>query len=79
VQAGMTRFRPILLTTVTTILGSMTIVSDPVWAGLAFAIILGLGVSSILTLVVFPALFLILRGSSWEVDAQAGETNQISE
>ncbi|MCR9143749.1 MAG: efflux RND transporter permease subunit [bacterium] len=66
VQAGTTRFRPILLTTVTTILGSMTIVGDPVWAGLAFAIILGLGVSSVLTLLVFPALFLIVRGSSWE-------------
>ncbi len=66
VQAGTTRFRPILLTTVTTILGSMTIVGDPVWAGLAFAIILGLGVSSVLTLLIFPALFLIVRGNSWD-------------
>lgn len=67
IEAGMTRFRPILLTTVTTILGSMTIVGDPVWAGLAFAIILGLGVSSLLTLVVFPALFFIIKGNAWEI------------
>jgi len=34
VEAGATRFRPIMLTTVTTMLGSLTIASDPVWAGL---------------------------------------------
>ena len=66
VEAGTTRFLPILLTTITTILGSTTIVGDPVWSGLAFAIILGLGVSSVLTLVVFPALFFIIKGHEWE-------------
>ncbi len=65
VEAGTTRFRPILLTTVTTILGSTTIAGDPVWAGLAYAIIFGLGVSSLLTLIVFPVLFLMIKGRDW--------------
>lgn len=65
VEAGSTRFRPIMLTTVTTMLGSLTIASDPVWAGLAFAIFFGLALSSILTLIVFPVLYYILKGRSW--------------
>lgn len=65
IKAGSTRFRPIMLTTVTTMLGSLTIASDPVWAGLAFAIFFGLGVSSILTLLVFPVLYYLLKGRSW--------------
>ena len=70
VEAGSTRFRPILLTTATTMLGSLTIVSDPVWAGLAYAIIAGLGVSSLLTLIVFPVLYYMVRAQDWRpIDA----------
>lgn len=57
VEAGSTRLRPIVLTSLTTILGSLTIVGDPVWAGLAWSIIFGLSISAILTLVVFPLLY----------------------
>ncbi|HPB81440.1 MAG TPA: efflux RND transporter permease subunit [Spirochaetota bacterium] len=66
IDAGKTRFRPIMLTTITTMLGSLTIVSDPVWAGLAWAIILGLGVSSALTLIVFPVIYYVVMGRQWE-------------
>lgn len=66
VEAGSTRFRPIMLTTVTTMLGSLTIASDPVWAGLAFAIFFGLAVSSVLTLIVFPVLYYVLKGANWK-------------
>lgn len=66
VQAGLTRFRPIMLTTFTTMLGSLTIAGDPVWSGLAFAIIFGLGVSSVLTLLVFPLLYARLAGKDWQ-------------
>ncbi len=65
VEACATRLRPIALTTVTTMLGSMTILGDPVWSGLAWAIILGLGMSSALILVVFPLLYKIVRGKDW--------------
>ncbi len=57
IEASVTRFRPIMLTTITTVLGSMTILGDPVWSGLAYAIILGLGMSSVLILLVFPVLY----------------------
>lgn len=56
VEAGGARFRPILLTSLTTILGSLTIVSDPVWSGLAWAIVFGLSLSTILTLIIYPTL-----------------------
>jgi multidrug efflux pump subunit AcrB len=57
VEACATRLRPIALTTITTVLGSMTILGDPVWAGLAWSIVLGLAVSSVLILLVFPVLY----------------------
>lgn len=66
VEASVTRFRPIMLTSLTTILGSLTIVSDPVWAGLAWAIVFGLGVSSTLTVLVFPMVYYMFRRPSSE-------------
>lgn len=54
--AGEARLRPILLTSLTTVLGSLTIASDPVWSGLAWAIVFGLSLSTILTLVIYPTL-----------------------
>lgn len=60
IKTGEARLAPILLTSLTTILGSLTIISDPVWEGLAWAIIWGLSLSVVLTLVIFP-LFLFHR------------------
>jgi multidrug efflux pump subunit AcrB len=60
-NATATRLRPILLTSLTTVLGSLTIASDPVWSGLAWAIVFGLSLSTVLTLVVFPTLLLYTR------------------
>ena len=54
--AGEARLRPIFLTSLTTVLGSLTIASDPVWSGLAWAIIFGLSLSTVLTLVIYPTL-----------------------
>lgn len=62
VEAGGARFRPIILTSLTTILGSLTIVSDPVWSGLAWSIVFGLSVSTALTLVVYPTLLAYFGG-----------------
>jgi multidrug efflux pump subunit AcrB len=56
VEAGGARFRPIMLTSLTNVLGTLTIVGDPVWSGLAWAIIFGLSLSASLTLVVYPTL-----------------------
>lgn len=60
-DATTSRVRPILLTSLTTVLASLTIAFDPVWSGLAWAIVFGLSFSALLTLVVFPALLLYTR------------------
>ncbi|MFT0813132.1 efflux RND transporter permease subunit [Synechococcus sp. OH20] len=57
VAAGAVRFRPILLTSITTMLGTVPILSDPVWSGLAWTLLTGMLTSSALTLVVIPIWF----------------------
>jgi multidrug efflux pump subunit AcrB len=59
-EAGVARLRPIVLTSLTTVLGSLTIASDPVWSGLAWSIVFGLSLSAMLTLVVYPTLLVFL-------------------
>lgn len=63
VAAGQARLRPILLTSMTTILGSLTIASDPVWSGLAWAIVFGLSLSTVLTLIIYPTLLMYFTGA----------------
>ena len=53
-EAGVTRLRPIILTSLTTVLWATTILGDPVWSWLAWSIIWGLSVSAVLTLIVVP-------------------------
>jgi multidrug efflux pump subunit AcrB len=63
VAAGRARLRPIVLTSLTTVLGSLTIAGDPVWSGLAWAIVFGLSLSTILTLIVYPTLLVYFRNN----------------
>ncbi|MBD2247496.1 efflux RND transporter permease subunit [Nostoc sp. FACHB-888] len=56
-EAGAVRFRPILLTSVTTMLGNLSILNDPVWSGLAWAMLGGMLTSSVLTLFVIPLMY----------------------
>ena len=56
ISAGAARLRPILLTSLTTVLGSLTIAADPVWSGLAWSIVFGLSLSTVLTLIILPTL-----------------------
>lgn len=59
-EAGVSRLRPIILTTITTIAGLLPLVlTQPSWAPLGFAIIFGLLFSTILTLLVVPLLYFI--------------------
>lgn len=51
------RLRPILLTALSTILGSGIMISDPIFGGLAISLIYGTIVSTVLTVVVVPLLF----------------------
>ena len=56
-QAGAVRLRPVLLTAGTTLLGNLVIILDPVFSGLALAIIFGIIASTLFTLVVVPVVY----------------------
>ncbi len=59
VSSGQLRMRPILLTTFTTVGGfiPLALSGGPLWEGMAYVIIFGLLVSTVLTLVIVPTLF----------------------
>jgi multidrug efflux pump subunit AcrB len=57
IQAGATRAKPIVLTGLAAMLGAFFILDDPIFSGLAVALIFGIAVSTLLTLVVIPVLY----------------------
>ncbi|WP_232023388.1 efflux RND transporter permease subunit [Thiomicrorhabdus aquaedulcis] len=59
IEAGKVRFRPILLTALAIMFGSMIMITDPVFGGLAVALIFGTLSSTILTLLVIPLMYYI--------------------
>ncbi len=65
-KAWYVRFAPIILTSLTTVFWAATIIWDPVWAWLAWAIIWWLLISSILTLIVIPIFYYDSQKDSWE-------------
>ena len=67
IEAGAIRLRPIVLTAAAAILGSAVIVTDPVWSGLALALIFGMLASTALTLVVIPVFYYMVEKKNWEV------------
>ncbi|MBE9540604.1 MAG: efflux RND transporter permease subunit [Proteobacteria bacterium] len=59
-RAGAVRMRPVLLTAGTTMLGNLVIVLDPVFSGLAIAIMFGIVASTLFTLLVVPVVYLLV-------------------
>jgi multidrug efflux pump subunit AcrB len=57
VEATLSRFRPIMLTAISTVLGMIPIASTIFWGPMAFAIMGGLLVATVLTLIFLPALY----------------------
>ncbi|MHB8886467.1 MAG: efflux RND transporter permease subunit [Methylovirgula sp.] len=62
-EAGAVRFKPILLTAVAAMIGAATILVDPIFQGLAISLLFGLASSTLLTVLVIPAIYVVLRGS----------------
>lgn len=56
-ESGAVRMRPILLTAGTTMLGAWPITLDPIFSGLAWALIFGLFVSTAFTLILVPVVY----------------------
>jgi len=64
IQSGAIRMRPILLTAATTGLGAWPITLDPIFSGLAWALIFGLFASTLFTLVVVPVTYYAFYGKN---------------
>jgi multidrug efflux pump subunit AcrB len=56
-EAGAVRFRPIALTAAAVVVGGLVMVLDPIFQGLAVALISGAMVATLLTMVVVPLLY----------------------
>ncbi|MFO1036238.1 MAG: efflux RND transporter permease subunit [Geminicoccaceae bacterium] len=75
VEACTTRFRPIMLTAVSTVLGMIPIAPTVFWGPMAFAIMGGLFAATLLTLIFLPALYVAWFGddrSKVKADAPQG-------
>ena len=60
-EAGAVRFKPILLTALAAMIGAATILLDPIFQGLAISLLFGLASASLLTVIVIPAIYVVLR------------------
>jgi multidrug efflux pump subunit AcrB len=61
-EAGAIRFKPILLTAIAAMIGAAVILTDPIFQGLAISLLFGLMSSTALTVLVIPAIYVVLRG-----------------
>jgi multidrug efflux pump subunit AcrB len=61
IEAGSVRFKPILLTALAAMIGAAVILFDPIFQGLAISLLFGLASSTLLTLLVIPAIYVVLR------------------
>jgi multidrug efflux pump subunit AcrB len=60
-EAGMIRFKPIVLTAAAAMIGASVILTDPIFQGLAISLLFGLASSTLLTVLVIPAIYIVLR------------------
>ncbi|MGP2493729.1 efflux RND transporter permease subunit [Mesorhizobium sp. PUT5] len=74
-EAGAIRFKPILLTALAAMIGAAVILTDPIFQGLAISLLFGLISSTALTVLVIPAIYVVLRGGS-KAGAAANETSR---
>ncbi len=61
IEAGAIRFKPILLTAVAAMIGAVVILTDPIFQGLAISLLFGLFTSTLLTVLVIPAIYRVFR------------------
>ncbi len=61
IEAGQIRFKPIVLTAAAAMIGAAVILTDPIFQGLAISLLFGLASSTLLTVLVIPAIYVVLR------------------
>lgn len=70
-EAGAVRTRPIALTAGTVVIGAIVILFDPIFQGLAVALIAGALASTVLTLIVVPGIYFLMRRNSKVQEARS--------
>jgi len=61
IEAGAIRFKPILLTAIAAMIGAAVILADPIFQGLAISLLFGLATSTLLTVLVIPAIYRVFK------------------
>jgi multidrug efflux pump subunit AcrB/predicted flap endonuclease-1-like 5' DNA nuclease len=74
ILSARTRTRPIVITALALVAGSSVIITDPIFNGMAIALLFGSLVSTVLTLFVIPLACVRARRGAWESRAQASKT-----
>ena len=69
-EAGMIRFKPIVLTAAAAMIGASVILTDPIFQGLAISLLFGLASSTLLTVLVIPAIYIVFRDDGRAVPEQ---------
>jgi len=75
IQSAAIRAKPIALTGLAAMLGALFILDDPIFSGLALALIFGIFVSTVLTLVVIPVLYFAAFKSRMSTPQPQGVTS----
>jgi len=71
-EAGAIRFKPILLTALAAMIGAAVILFDPIFQGLAISLLFGLASSTLLTVLVIPAIYVALRDDTHSPESGKG-------
>jgi multidrug efflux pump subunit AcrB len=71
IRSGVARTKPIVLTALAAIMGAFFILDDPIFSGLAVALIFGLLVSTLLTLIVIPVMYYALMQKRFTTETPA--------
>ena len=73
-EAGAIRFKPIVLTAAAAMIGAAVILTDPIFQGLAISLLFGLASSTLLTVLVIPAIYVVLRDDGAPMSKAAAPT-----
>ena len=73
IEAGRIRFKPIVLTAAAAMIGAAVILTDPIFQGLAISLLFGLASSTLLTVLVIPAIYVVLRDDGLKSGAGAAQ------
>ena len=60
IEATVSRVRPVLMASLTTIVGMIPLITDPMYSSMAITIMGGLAVGTLITLILLPIFYTVL-------------------